>query len=405
MVNYADLKASIDDYYNENIAHRDKTDKLVEASMSSLDKSSHTINDPYKGLNIITKLLKEIKNAVKDDSAHAVKQDEELAAWAKSSTNMAWNLDARLSGLEQAQNHIQSSMSSLKEDTHSIKNMMTEMYEVFKGQSSDIPPTQAQPITTITTHPESSQAAPRIDKRKGIATESDKDPLKKLVLTSTIVRLDPDKDVKVPYMINRKMCYLIDKEMQAYLDREEKLRKAAKEERLLAISKPKVIKVVQKDAQKIGLDPNKIVSAKAGEKKYKFENYMWTINNRLKPETITDIKIHPKTKPVVITVYRVVQDFMNSLSRRYERIRKIPEELGIKSALPALAPAPEQASSKSLRKKRKHMPDYKIFFTNEFGDKAFQRWSDIDKVRMEALVSYLVATSMVQSPKNARFNI
>ncbi|GKG08337.1 hypothetical protein Tco_0334169, partial [Tanacetum coccineum] len=97
-------------------------------------------------------------------------------------------------------------MSSLKEDTHSIKTMMTEMYEVFKGQSlgsvtptlalthilanvegenatntatkeppshtegetkhlkmaipissiqtTEVPPTQAQPITTITTHPE-----------------------------------------------------------------------------------------------------------------------------------------------------------------------------------------------------------------------------------------------------------
>ncbi|GJW15298.1 retrovirus-related pol polyprotein from transposon TNT 1-94 [Tanacetum coccineum] len=89
VVNYADLKASIIDYYDENIAHRDHTDKLVEASMSSLDKSSNTISDLYKGLNIITELLKEIKNAVKDDSAHALKQDEELAAWAKSSTNMA----------------------------------------------------------------------------------------------------------------------------------------------------------------------------------------------------------------------------------------------------------------------------------------------------------------------------
>ncbi|GJU57951.1 hypothetical protein Tco_1235717 [Tanacetum coccineum] len=89
VVNYADLKASIIDYYDENIAHRDHTDKLVEASMSSLDKSSNTISDLYKGLNIITELLKEIKNAIKDDSAHALKQDEELAAWAKSSTNMA----------------------------------------------------------------------------------------------------------------------------------------------------------------------------------------------------------------------------------------------------------------------------------------------------------------------------
>ncbi|GJV21551.1 hypothetical protein Tco_1370571 [Tanacetum coccineum] len=122
-VNYADLKASIDDYYDENIAHGDQTDKLVEASMSSLNKSSNTISDLYKGFNIITELLKEIKHAVKDDSvinkkiieatesftkfsiiitdlqssvntlqAHALKQDEELAAWAKSSTNMAWNL-------------------------------------------------------------------------------------------------------------------------------------------------------------------------------------------------------------------------------------------------------------------------------------------------------------------------
>ncbi|GJR20014.1 hypothetical protein Tco_0968541 [Tanacetum coccineum] len=205
-------------------------------------------------------------------------------------------------------------------------------------------------------------------------------------------------------------------------------------------------------------------------RKHKFENYMWTISSRLKPETITDIKIHPKTKPFVITVFRgtdgrnfdvhkpfafgefgiyeldelreiipkkknaVVQDLMNSLSRRYERIRKIPEELGIKSALPA--PAPEQASSKSSRKKRKHMelepeikipglecnqalpenvpfinnmvieePEYGIFFTDEFGDQAFQRWSDIDKVGMEAHVSYLVAASMVQSPENARFSM
>nr|GEU74219.1 retrovirus-related Pol polyprotein from transposon TNT 1-94 [Tanacetum cinerariifolium] len=196
-VNYVELKASVDEYYDKNIARIDQTDKL--------------------------------------------------------------------SGLERAQNHIQSSMSSLKEDTHSIKTMMTEMYEVFKGQTlgnvtptlalthipvnvkgeneannatieppshtkgetehpkiavpiSSIQPTQAQPVTTITTHPESSQAALRIDKGKGIATE------------------------------------------------EEKLRKAAEEERLLAISKHEVIKVVQEETEKIRLDPKKIASAKAGEK-------------------------------------------------------------------------------------------------------------------------------------------
>ncbi|GKA55352.1 hypothetical protein Tco_0754301 [Tanacetum coccineum] len=110
-----------------------------------------------KNANPLALLLIEIKNAIKDDSvinkkiseatesftkfsinitdlqssvntlqAHALKQDEELAAWAKSSTNMARNLRSRLSGLERAQNHIQSSMSSLKKDTHSIKTMMTK---------------------------------------------------------------------------------------------------------------------------------------------------------------------------------------------------------------------------------------------------------------------------------------
>ncbi|GJU78250.1 hypothetical protein Tco_1275320 [Tanacetum coccineum] len=131
-------------------------------------------------------------------------------------------------------------MSSLKEDAHSIKTMMTEMYEVFK--------------------------ALRCDKGKGIATESDEDPSKRLVPASIIVFSDPDKEVKVPYMINGKMYYLTDKEMQAYLDKEEKLRKAAEEERLLAISKPEVIKVVQEEAKKIGLNPKKITSAKASEK-------------------------------------------------------------------------------------------------------------------------------------------
>ncbi|GJV44635.1 hypothetical protein Tco_1429171 [Tanacetum coccineum] len=50
-------------------------------------------------------------------------------------------------------------------------------------------------------------------------------------------------------------------------------------------------------------------------------------------------------------------------------------------------------------------PEHGICFTDEFGDQAFQRWSDINKVGMEALVSYLVAASMVQSPENARFNM
>ncbi|GKG28598.1 hypothetical protein Tco_0415963, partial [Tanacetum coccineum] len=113
--------------------------------------------------------------------------------------------------------------------------------------------------------------------------------------------------------------------------KEEKIKKAKEEARLLVINKPKVIKVVQKEGKKTRLDSKTIKSAKAGEKfkkaqdvkhqvlkrkhtekvrkslehrKHKYDNYMWTISNRLNPKTIIDIKIHSKTKPVIITVFR-----------------------------------------------------------------------------------------------------
>ncbi|GJU94985.1 retrovirus-related pol polyprotein from transposon TNT 1-94 [Tanacetum coccineum] len=95
-VSYADLKTSNDQYYDENIAYRDQTDKLVEAYMSSLDRSSTTITDLYKGLDVLSLVkgfdFSALLSTMKDLQAHALKQDEELAAWAKSSTNMAWTL-------------------------------------------------------------------------------------------------------------------------------------------------------------------------------------------------------------------------------------------------------------------------------------------------------------------------
>ncbi|GKA88173.1 hypothetical protein Tco_0809937 [Tanacetum coccineum] len=44
--------------------------------MSSLNKSSTTISDVYKGLDVIYQLLKDINNAVKDDPATNQKINE-----------------------------------------------------------------------------------------------------------------------------------------------------------------------------------------------------------------------------------------------------------------------------------------------------------------------------------------
>nr|GEX74251.1 retrovirus-related Pol polyprotein from transposon TNT 1-94 [Tanacetum cinerariifolium] len=207
------------------------------------------------------------------------------------------------------------------------------------------------------------------------------------------------------------------KEIQEYWDKEEEIKKAKEEARLNAISKTEAITTKSGELFK-----------KAQDAKHE------TVSSRLKPEPITDIKIHPKSKPVVITIFRgidgrnfnvhkpflfrafriselnelreiipngkngVVKDLMNSLSRRYERLRQIPGELRIQSALPASEQAPSQTSGR----KWKHMelkpetrnpglecnralpenvsfidkmviekPEYGIFFTDKFGDQAF----------------------------------
>ncbi|GKC67263.1 hypothetical protein Tco_1099861, partial [Tanacetum coccineum] len=90
-----------------------QTDKLVEASMSSLDKSSTTISDLYKGLNVIIELLKDISNAVKDDPATNQKLNEATKTFAKISSNVTdvlslvkgFDFSALLSAVKSLQAH------------------------------------------------------------------------------------------------------------------------------------------------------------------------------------------------------------------------------------------------------------------------------------------------------------
>ncbi|GKE32140.1 hypothetical protein Tco_1451462, partial [Tanacetum coccineum] len=297
-------------------------------------------------------------------SSNITEQEEASTAWMNSSTNMAWNLGSGISEVELSQTALKRKISSLRKDTSKIKSMMTEMYAAFRGQPSSapsgsvtptlsltdiqanvkgknantttteeppsytkgeteeprlailissipstiIPPTQAQPITSIIIHPESSQSTPKIDKGKGIATKSDDDPSKKLVKASSIVRPNPDEPVKVKLMINGKIVYISEQEIQDYWYKEEQIKKAEEEARLLEMTKPEAGEMFKKaqDAAHAVLKRQHTEKVKKSLelRKHKYDSYMWTVSSRLKPEPITDIKIHPKTKPVVITVYR-----------------------------------------------------------------------------------------------------
>ncbi|GKA23539.1 hypothetical protein Tco_0709572, partial [Tanacetum coccineum] len=274
---------------------------------------------------------------------------------------------------------------------------------------SSIQPTHDQPITLVISYPESSHVTLRIDKGKGTVTESDKDPQKDWCLV---------------------------------LGYRGKMKKAAEEAKLLAMSRPEVIKVVREEAKKHGIDPKEAISTKAGEtfkkaqdaehevlkrehskkvkqltklNRWRAEEYMWTMTNRIKPERITDVGIHPNTKPIVASVFGdndkrnfdVQQPFKFS-NFRYERLKKIPEELRIQSALPALIP--EQALSQSSGRKRKHMelePQVKVpgLECNRSLPEGVLLRDDIYKVGVDSLVSYLVMASMVKTEENARFSL
>ncbi|GJT86669.1 hypothetical protein Tco_1068386 [Tanacetum coccineum] len=95
----------------------------------------------------------------------------------------------------------------------------------------------------------------------GILTDEQLEALTKLVKASSAVCLDLDAPIKIPYEIYRKLYNLKKAEIQEHLNKEENLKKAKE----ALMTKIALIKVVHKKAEKIGLDPKNIKSAKGGE--------------------------------------------------------------------------------------------------------------------------------------------
>ncbi|GJX09747.1 hypothetical protein Tco_0199606 [Tanacetum coccineum] len=172
-----------------------------------------------------------------------------------------------------------SNLSSLKSDTLEIKSIMTEIYQAFKGRNvlTHRPATKEPP-----SHTEGEHVAMKNDTEKLESDKVEEEPTnavlistvkptetltpEKLVPASKVVREDPDEPVRVPYMINVKMHYLTNDEINAHMEKENLIKTAAEEAKMFEMTKTEVIKVVQEEAEKIRLDPKTIVSAKADEK-------------------------------------------------------------------------------------------------------------------------------------------
>ncbi|GJW39954.1 hypothetical protein Tco_0065799 [Tanacetum coccineum] len=199
-----------------------------------------------------------------------------------------------LNGATEALKAIQDAVKEGHKDTLDFKSMLTEIYQSLKAATkeasshterehaameeelknvvplttvkpTEIPTLKVQPIITIISTSQPKQFVPRRE-GKAIVTDDQPEDQRKLVPASKEVRPDLDAPILVPYEINGLNFQLTNEQIQAPLDKEEKIKKAAEEAKMFEMTKTKVIKVVPEEAEKIGLDPKKIISAKAGEK-------------------------------------------------------------------------------------------------------------------------------------------
>ena len=87
--------------------------------------------------------------------------EKNLAALAKSSNSLAWNLGPRMSAIESSQASLDAKVSTIQKDTSDIKTMLTELYQAFKGSSASVdPPTLALTNVVATVEGERATEAP-----------------------------------------------------------------------------------------------------------------------------------------------------------------------------------------------------------------------------------------------------
>nr|GEV85345.1 hypothetical protein [Tanacetum cinerariifolium] len=211
VVSYAHLKASVEGYYEETNDHKEQTDKLVQATMDSFNKTATDIVNLLKAFNRVTKTLKAIQDAVKEDPAMIRRFLKPLKLLLRS-----LRISLSFSPLE----HV--AMDDDKAEEEPTR-------QVTLIESSSKPPL-TDPILDI--------PIPQREGR-GIATEEQLKSAKKLVLASDVVREKPNEPIRIPYMINGKIQNLTDDELNAYLEKEVRIKKAAKEAKTLEMTKTK----------------------------------------------------------------------------------------------------------------------------------------------------------------------
>ncbi|GJX33847.1 hypothetical protein Tco_0245404 [Tanacetum coccineum] len=336
-VSYADLRASIEGYYEENVNHKDQNDKVIDAARNSLDKNSIARGDLLNALNGVTETLKAIQDAVKEDLVLNKKDSSLQWNLFKSSTSIAWNLGPRISATERSQADIRTEVSSLRQDTLDIKSIMIDIYQTFKVFTKEPP-----------SHTEG-------DTEDMETQDNDEDIVEKEQVSE-----EPKHDVPISTV------------KPNVTPEEDHIKKAEEEAKRLAMTKTEVIKIIQEEAENIGIDPKKVISAKAGEKFKKAQDAEMQVHKRQYTKNVKRKKARYELEHEIKSTW-----WLNAIE--FSLFVLFVNNMVIKE------------------------PEYGIFFTDVFGDQAFQRWNDIHKVGVDSQVSYLVMASMIKTLENARF--
>nr|GEU60531.1 reverse transcriptase domain-containing protein [Tanacetum cinerariifolium] len=243
---------------------------------------------------------------------------DHLAKWAESSALMTWSVSPGMTRIENTQAMIKDGLSPFPQTVCLSQPLLSLEFKQLLGENSahtatispieetlsqterekddmiteeimsktdDVEkehehvPEDTKPIS-ITIH-----TTLKSDKGNDIARDTDESP-QKLVKASTKVRPDPDTLVLIPFKINATKAEVDPKSLQSSKGGQEFIKKLDAE-----------MKVLKREHLE------KLTKAKELRKK-RIDQYRWTTTSRCKPKTITDILIHPNTKPVAITVYR-----------------------------------------------------------------------------------------------------
>nr|GEU71606.1 copia protein [Tanacetum cinerariifolium] len=313
--------------------------------MDCLDKNSIERAHLLKGLNGVTETLKVIQEAIKDDPTLNKKVTK---AYTKNSTR----------------EHV-----TMEDDTKKAKS-----------DKVNEEPTRAVLISTV----------------KPITRPNPKVALIKSSTRPSIT--DPVLEIYVPQQTSP----VTQKEGNG-IATNEKLESSIK--RLVPASKD--------ETQKIGLDPKIIVSAKAGKKFKKDQDAEHQVLKRENSQKVKRLmELNKKRAEVTkldeldLVIHKkkniIVNDLMIFLGKRKRQHMELESQIKMPGlecnrSLPEGVPFVNNMVIEE--------PEYGIFFTDVFGDQAFERWNDIHKVRVDSLVSYLVMASMIKTLENSRFGL